>query len=145
MKYEKDLQKTLGFLKELAGELGFGDDKQKADRVLRSLLFVIRRRISPQEYLDFIAQLPICIKAEAINGWDMNDFPDKSIKHLDDFIKAVMEADNRAAMHDFENEEKAKEIVAGIFRFLKKHISEGEIKDVAAEMPEEVKEFILQA
>ncbi len=146
MNFEKDAQKARVFLKELAHELGIGDDERRADRMLRALLRVLRRRIAPQEYLDFIAQLPICIKAEAINGWTLNEFPDKSIKHLDDFVKAVMEEDKRAAQKDFGNDPQgAKEKIKAIFRFLKKHISEGEMKDIAAELPEEIKEFVEEA
>jgi uncharacterized protein (DUF2267 family) len=148
MKYEKDLQKTMNFLKELAIELGFGEDKpakQKADRILRSVLYAIRKRVVPSEYLEFISQLPICIKAEAVNGWDLDKSPDKSIKHLDDFIEAAISADRNTAAKDFEDKEKAKEIIKKVFNFLKAHTSEGEIKDLAAQMPEEIKEFILQA
>jgi len=143
MRFEKDVQKAREFLKEMAHDLGFGDDSDRADRLFRAVLRVLRRRISPQEYLDFIAQLPICLKAEAVNGWDLNEFPDKSIKHVEDFVKAAMEADSRAAAHDFG--EDPKETVRRLFAFLKKHISEGEIKDVAAELPEEIKEFVLNA
>ncbi len=141
MNFEKDVQKARVFLKELGEQLGV--DERKADRMLRAVLRVLRRRISPQEYLDFIAQLPICIKAEAINGWTLNEFPDKSIKKVEDFVKAVMEEDRQAAQKDFgEDLEEAKEKIRKIFAFLKKHISEGEIKDVEAELPEAIKEFI---
>ena len=141
MNFEKDVQKARIFLKELGEQLGV--DERKADRMLRAVLRVLRRRISPQEYLDFIAQLPICIKAEAINGWTLNEFPDKSIKKVEDFVKAVMEEDRQAAQKDFgEDLEEAKEKIRKIFAFLKKHISEGEIKDVEAELPEAIKEFI---
>ena len=143
MRFEKDVQKAREFLKEMAHDLGFGEDSERADRVFRAVLRVLRRRVSPQEFLDFIAQLPICLKAEAVNGWNLNEFPDKSIKHVDDFIKAAMETDNRAAAHDFG--EDPKETVRRLFAFLKKHISEGEIKDLAAELPEEIKEFLLNA
>ena len=143
MRFEKDVQKAREFLKEMAHDLGFGDDSDRADRVFRAVLRVLRRRVSPQEYLDFIAQLPICLKAEAINGWDLSEFPDKSIKHIDDFLAAAKAADNRAAEHDFGDD--AKETLRRLFAFLKKHISEGEIKDLAAELPEEIKEFVLSA
>ncbi len=145
MKWEKDLHKTRVFLKELAQEMGIGEDTERADRVLRAVLAVLRRRVSPQEFLDFIAQLPLCIKAEAVNGWDIDKFPDKSIKKLDDFIQAVIEEDKRLAHHDLGDAEQTKELVRKLFGYLKKHISEGEIKDLAAELPEEIKEFVLQA
>ena len=129
----------------MATELGFGEDKARAERVLRCTLRVLRKRVAPQEYLDFIAQLPICIQAEAIQGWKLSLFPDKSIKHLDDFAKGVMEEDSRVAYHDFEDPDKAKSILRALFRFLKKHVSEGEMKELADNLPEDIKEFILKA
>ena len=33
MKWEKDLHKTLVFLKELAQEMGVGEDTERADRI----------------------------------------------------------------------------------------------------------------
>ncbi len=145
MRWEKDLHKTRVFLKELAQALEVQEDTDKADRILRAVLAVLRRRVSPQEFLDFIAQLPLCIKAEAVNGWDIDKFPDKSIKKLDDFIEAIREEDKRLAEHDLGDFQQTKELVQKLFGFLKQHISEGEIKDLAAELPEEIKEFILQA
>ena len=142
MRWEKDLHKTRVFLKELAQDLGVGEDVERADRILRATLAVLRRRVSPQEFLDFIAQLPLCIKGESVNGWKIDEFPDKSIKKVDDFIEAVMQEDKRLAEHDLENHQKAKELLKKLFRFLKKHISEGEIKDLVSELPEEIKEFV---
>ncbi len=145
MKFEKDVQKAREFLKELAQELGFGEDSERAERILRSILRVLRRRIPPQEYLDFIAQLPICIKAEAINGWKLSDFPDKSIKRVEDFVAAAMQEDKRSAEHDFGSAEEARELVRKIFAFLKRHISEGEMKDLIADLPEHLKTFVEEA
>lgn len=145
MKWEKDLHKTRVFLKELAEELGVGEDVERADRILRATLAVLRRRVSPQEFLDFIAQLPLCIKAEAVNGWKIEEFPDKSIKRVEDFVEVVMQEDKRLATHDLETPQKAKELLQKLFGFLKKQVSEGEIKDLASELPEEIKEFVLKA
>ncbi len=80
MNFEKDVQKAHEFLKELAVILGCKDEKRRAERVFRAVLRVLRRRVSPQEYMDFISQLPMCIKAMAIDGWKLSSFPDKSIK-----------------------------------------------------------------
>ncbi|SMC08888.1 DUF2267 domain-containing protein [Nitratiruptor tergarcus] len=144
MRFEKDVQKAREFLKELAQTLGI-EDSERAERILRAVLRVIRRRIAPQEYLDFIAQLPICIKAEAINGWKMSEFPDKSIKRVEDFVAAVKEEDNRAAQHDFGDMDEATELVRKTFAFLKRHISEGEMKDLIADLPEHLKTFVEEA
>ncbi|WP_281951910.1 DUF2267 domain-containing protein [Nitrosophilus kaiyonis] len=142
MNFEKDVQKAHEFLKELSQEIGCAGDERRAGRVLRAVLRVLRRRVSPEEYMDFIAQLPMCIKAMAVDGWKLSSFPDKNIKSAEDFIKAVMDEDKRASENDFGDEEQANDIVKKVFHFLKKHISSGEVKDMEAELPKAVKELI---
>ena len=145
MNFEKDIQKAHEFLRELASQIGCEGDERKAGRVLRAVLRVLRRRISPEEYIDFIAQLPMCIKAMAVDGWKLSSFPDKSIKSVEDFVNAVLEEDRRAAENDFGDEENAKEIIKKVFHFLKEHISGGEVKDMKAELPKAIKELIENA
>lgn len=41
MRFEKDVQKAREFLKEMAHDLGFGDDSDRADRVFRAVLRVL--------------------------------------------------------------------------------------------------------
>ncbi|WP_200763118.1 DUF2267 domain-containing protein [Nitrosophilus alvini] len=145
MNFEKNAQVGNEFLKEVAIELGHPGDINRGGRVLRSVLRVLRRKISPDEYLDLISQLPMCIKAVAVDGWKLTEFPDKSIKNVDDFIKAITEEDKRSADNDFGDENQAKEAVKAVFRVIKKHVSEGEIKDLEAELPKVIKEFIEEA
>lgn len=68
MNFEKYVEKGNLFLKELAQELGNPDDKEKAGRVLRTVLHVLRRRLTLEESFDLISQLPMCIKAVYIDG-----------------------------------------------------------------------------
>ncbi len=142
MNFEKNAQVGNAFLKEVAIELGHPEDIKRAGRVLRSTLRVLRRKISPEEYLDFISQLPMCIKAVAVDGWKLNQFPDRSIRNVEDLIEAVMDEDARSAENDFGDENEAKEAVGGVFRVIKRHISEGEMEDLEAELPKIIKDFI---
>ncbi|BCD67337.1 DUF2267 domain-containing protein [Nitratiruptor sp. YY09-18] len=141
MHFEKDMQKTREFLKEFA-QYAQLENIQQADRVVRAILRVLRRRIAPQEFLDLLAQLPLCIKAVGVEGWRLSEFPDKSIRKVDSFIDAVMREDPGAQKDFGDNPKRAKEIVRAFFAFLKQHISEGEIKDVAAELPEDLQKFV---
>ncbi|BCD59468.1 MULTISPECIES: DUF2267 domain-containing protein [unclassified Nitratiruptor] len=144
MHFEKDVQKTKEFLKEFA-QVAALEDIQQANRIVRAVLRVLRRRVAPQEYLDLLAQLPICIKAEGVEGWRLSEFPDKSIRKLKNFIEAVMKED-RGSHKDFgDDPERAKALVKEFFAFLKRHISSGEIEDLAAELPEEIKKFVQEA
>ena len=145
MNFEKYVQKGNLFLKELAEELGVPQDKDRAGRVLRAVLHALRRRLTPEEYLDLVAQLPMCIKAIAVDGWRLHESPDKSIKHIEDLIHAVMEEDRRTAPRDLGNEEHAKEAIKAVIRVIKRHVSDGEIQDVEAELPKQLRQFIEEA
>ncbi|NPA57897.1 MAG: DUF2267 domain-containing protein [Aquificae bacterium] len=145
MKFEKYVHKGNQFLKELAEELGDPQDKDRAGRVLRAVLHALRKRLTPEEFLDLLAQLPMCVKAIAVDGWRIHESPDKSIKHVDDLVRAVIEEDRRTAAKDFGSEEQAKEAIKAVLRVIKRHVSDGEIKDIEAELPEQLKRFIEEA
>ncbi len=59
------------FLKEYAREMNLGEDTEKAGRIFSSIMHALRDIISPQESLQFIAQLPMFLKAVYVNGWSM--------------------------------------------------------------------------
>ena len=145
MNFEKYVQKGNLFLKELAEELGVPQDKDRAGRILRAVLHAFRKRLTPEEYLDLVAQLPMCIKAIAVDGWRIIESPDKSIKDVEDLIHAVMEEDRRTAARDLGNEEHAKEAIKAVIRVIKRHVSDGEIQDVEAELPKHLREFVEEA
>ncbi len=145
MNFEKYVQKGNLFLKELAEELGVPQDKDRAGRILRAVLHALRKRLTPEEYLDLVAQLPMCIKAVAVDGWRIIESPDKSIKDVDDLIHAVMEEDRRTAARDLGNEEHAKEAIKAVIRVIKRHVSDGEIQDVEAELPKHLRQFVEEA
>jgi len=64
---------------------------------------------------------------------------------VEDFVAAAMREDSRAAEHDFGSTEEARELVRKTFAFLKRHISEGEMKDLIADLPEHLKTFVEEA
>jgi len=141
MNFEKYVEKGNLFLKELAEEIGVPGDKERAGRVLRTVLHVLRNRLTLEESFDLISQLPMCIKAIYVDGWKPSPMPDKTIKSVDDFIHAVLEEDRRSAGRDFGNEEHAKQIIKAVFRVIKRHVSDGEIQDVKGDLPKHLKEL----
>ena len=141
MNFEKYVANGNKFLKEVAEELGIPENKDKAGRILRAVLHALRKRLTHEEYLDLLAQLPMCIKAIAVDGWRIDEPVDKSIKHIDDLVHAVIEEDGKTAPKDFGNEEEAKKAIKAVIRVIKRHVSDGEIKDIEAELPKQLKEF----
>ncbi len=132
------------FVKEVAVELQCPDDTGKAGSVLRAVLHAFRNRIPPTESLQLIAQLPMLIKAVYVDGWQMKD-ETRTLRHLGDFIEAVREAGGRGTMAFFTTDYEVHQAILAVFRVLKKHVSEGEIRDVISTLPAEIKPLLEEA
>ncbi|WP_457597809.1 DUF2267 domain-containing protein [Hydrogenimonas sp.] len=143
--FEKDLQKANEFLKDLAVAVGCEGDEKRAGRILRSVLRVLRRRISAEQYMDLVSQLPMCIKGVAVDGWRLSASPDKSIRSVEAFVQAVVAEDGNPAQNDFGDPAEAEEIVKRCFHFLKERIAPGEIADIEAELPGPIQDFLKEA
>ncbi len=140
MNFEKYAEKGNLFLKELAQELGCPEDKKKAGRILKAVLKALRNRLSHEESMHLLAQLPMCIKAIYVDGWKLSQTPEK-IKNVSEFVQEVMKYDRPRAQQDFKDEEEAVKAIKAVFRVIKNHISDGEAQDVKAELPKQLKEL----
>jgi len=142
--FEKYAAKGYEFLGKVARRLGTPEDKDRAFRVTKAVLHALRNRLYPAEFVQLLAQLPMCIKALAVDGWHFREKPEK-IRNLDDFLKEVIEEDKRLAHHDFPDKEAALQAVKAVFGAIKEYVSEGEIKDVEAELPEPIRKLMEEA
>jgi uncharacterized protein (DUF2267 family) len=142
--FEKYAARGYEFLGKVAQRLGNPEDKDKAFRVAKAVLHALRNRLYPSEFVQLLAQLPMCIKAIAVDGWSYQEKPEK-IKHIDDFIEEVMKEDQRLAHYDFPTKEEALKGIKAVFGAIKEYVSEGEVKDVEAELPEEIKKLMEEA
>jgi uncharacterized protein (DUF2267 family) len=136
--FNKYAQKSNLFLKEVANELQMPDDPGRALRILRAVLHGLRDRIPPQESLQMISQLPMYIKAIYVEGWKWSP-NNNSIRHIDDFVATVKSNDGVSGDYDFEDAEHTEEYIKGVFRVLQRHVSEGEIADVVATLPTDLR------
>lgn len=139
MNLDKYIRTTQDLLREIAEELGDPKDLDRAARVLRIVLHVLRERLQPQESLDLIAQLPMIVKAWYVDGWRLSDGIDKSLRTLDDLADEMVILAQRTASYDFPDTRIAIQAARAVFVVLKKHVSEGEVNDVAAELPRDLK------
>jgi len=142
MNFNKYVQDAEAFINEVAIEIGHPNDKPRAAKVLRSVLHVFRNRITPAESLQLIAQLPMLIKAIYVDGWKIGNGNYHESRNIGDFIEAFREADSQQAyISDYE----AKEAIQAVFRVLKRHVSQGEIFDIIAVLPAEMKSLLAMA
>ena len=136
MKFEQYAQDGRKFVNEVAVELGDRQNTDHAERVMTAVLHTLRDILSPEESLHMISQLPMLIKAIYVNGWHFH--PRNRIRTMDEFAECLMLQNPRTAPNDFGNDEMAISKTQAVFRVLKRHVSDGEIRDVINQFPEEL-------
>jgi uncharacterized protein (DUF2267 family) len=139
--FQKHAQNANLFIKEIALELDVPDDTAHAARVLTAVLHALRDRITTDESLHLIAQLPMYIKAVYVDGWKPSKQLTK-LKTLDEFLAEVRSQSARTARRDFQDWEATKNEVEAVFRVIKRHVSQGEINDIISQLPEEIAELL---
>jgi len=137
--FEKFAAKGNEFIKLVADDLEVPRDK--AGRIVRAVLHALRNRISHEESLQLLAQLPMAIKAVYVDRWTFKkEF--RRIGTLAEFLDEVRQEDDRTAGYDFGNDARARQAVSAVFRALHYFVSEGELDDLADTLPAELKDFI---
>jgi uncharacterized protein (DUF2267 family) len=128
------------FLKEYTEGLSLGDDREKAGRILSSILHGLREVISTEESLQLIAQFPMFLKAVYVNGWTSHK--KQKVKSMTDFIDLVREFDGVTSINDFRSDEVAENYINTTFILLRKYISLGELEDIRTELPKDLKSMV---
>jgi uncharacterized protein (DUF2267 family) len=142
LNFEKYAAKGNEFVNKVADRLGDVENRDRAGRVLRSVLRALRNRLSVEESLQLISQLPMAIKAVYVEGWKAHhEF--YRIKTLDDFCEEVMKEDGLAAWRDFSSMEEAKEAIEAVMKTLADYVTAGELHDIIDLMPKEIKQHFM--
>jgi uncharacterized protein (DUF2267 family) len=126
------------FVKELAKELGYPEDTARAGRVLRSILHALRNQLTTEESVQLLAQFPMFLKAVYVQNWKLHR-TDKKAKRLEQFFQEIRALDKQAAQYDFKTDEDIDKALAVVFMALRKHISLGELEDMKAVLPKDLK------
>ena len=125
------VQLTHEWVNELAARLGWSSPKD-ALRLLRATLVEVRDRLGHEEIANFAAQLPLLIRGAYYEGWKPSATPVKD-RHLDSFLGAI--ESKVGAMAEYRG---AEDVVA-VFKLLNARISQGEIDDIRASLPEGIR------
>lgn len=130
------------FLKDYTMQMGLEDDRDRAGRILTATLHALRDIIPIQESLQFIAQLPMFLKAVYVNGWNIKQNKPK-VKRMTEFLELVRIHDGPSADYDFKkSDEVAQEYVDTTFTYLRKYVSLGEMEDIRDGLPKDLKTMI---
>jgi uncharacterized protein (DUF2267 family) len=108
------------------------DDLHDAARALRVVLHALRDRLTVEETAHLASQLPTMIRGIYYEGWTPGRPP--HVAHNIDTFLAHVAAEGRMA-----GETEASHAVTAVARVLHRHVSEGELDDVLAILPEKLR------
>lgn len=128
---DKSVEKAHIWLGEVAEELGI-EDRQEAYRVLRAYLHALRDRLPVDEVAQLAAQLPELIRGIYYEGWNPSATPVR-YRGLADFLERI------AAEAMLDGETEASYASNSVAQVLRRHISPGELDDVRAVLPDELR------
>lgn len=126
------IQQTQQWLKELRdnGDLA---DENEAYHVLRAVLHQLRDRLTPEEAVDLAAQLPLIVRGIFFEAWRPGRTPER-VRSKEEFLHGVAA---KLKPHPIPPEP----AVRDVFALLSHHCDPGEIADVIAQFPAELKEL----
>lgn len=130
----KYVEETSVFFKNVAAELGHPEDMDHAFRVSRAVLHALRERISPEESMHLISQLPMILKGIYVDGWKISRQPSDT-RTVDEFLDEVRAYNLRTAGRDFGDDQQAREAVRAVLKVMNQYVSLGEMEDIKAQLP----------
>ncbi len=125
------VQLTHEWINELTDRLDWVNQRD-ALRLLRVTLHQIRDHLLVDEVAQLAAQLPLLIRGMFFEGWVPKNTPIKQ-RHVKDFISDIEQ--HVGSVADY----RGYEDIQKVFRLINARISRGEILDVRASLPEEIR------
>lgn len=136
--FEQYVEEGNVFLKKVAEQLDTPDDRQHAFRVVQAVFQALRDRITVEESMHLISELPMILKAVYVNGWKIpKERRDSST--IEEFLQEVLER-SQTPGRDFGSDPR-KEVVA-VFRVIREYVSPGEYAHVKGQLTPEIAELL---
>ena len=127
--FDRSLQVTKVWLREVGHELG-GADEEQAFAAVRGVLQALRDRIPAAEATDFGAQLPLLLQGVYYHGWNPAKTPEKTRT-----AEAFLERVSRGAQPDMD----PRAAVSAVTRVISRHVTSGEQREVQSNLPADVR------
>jgi uncharacterized protein (DUF2267 family) len=132
--FDTTVQKTNRWLNDAMGLLDT-TDKHKAYLAFRSTLHALRDRMTVEQVAQLAAQLPMLMRGFYYEDWDPTGKPLK-LRTREEFLDRVAQ-ELRGAGDGLDPEPLAR----AVFVVLDQRLSEGEIEDLKASLPEKIREL----
>jgi uncharacterized protein (DUF2267 family) len=134
--FDDTVHKTNAWLKEIGQVLG--PDRHRAYQALRAVLQCLRDRLTVDEAAHLGDQLPMLVRGIYYESWHPAGKPEK-IRSREEFLDQI--ASHFAHTRPVDPEDAAR----AVFGVLEAHISQGEIDDVIAALPQGIRALWPQA
>lgn len=133
--FESSLDKTTVILKDIESAYGWPRERRNQSyAALRTVLHLLRDRMTVQESAEFAAQLPVLLRGIYFDGWKPEDVPVKL--NRDDVLYEVRQG------FPYDVRGGPERLVQVVLDTLRQHVSQGEWQDVKAQLPKDLAEFI---
>jgi uncharacterized protein (DUF2267 family) len=129
--FDSTVQKSQIWLKDVMAEAGL-ENPHQALMALRAVLHALRDRLTPDEAVQFAAQMPMLVRGLYYEGWVPAGKPVKE-RRKEDFLQHIQKYFRNTPEIDPEL------ISRAVFRVLDQKISSGEINDIKQMMPPELR------
>lgn len=124
------VQQVQEWLKELRDNAGLSDEAE-ALSVLRNVLHQLRDRLTPDEAIELGAQLPVIVRGLYYEGWRPSRTPQK-VRTKQAFLDEV-------TTKMLPRRLPPESVVKDVFALVAHHCDPGEVGDVIAQLPSEIK------
>lgn len=141
LNFDKYAQEGNLFIKELSKELGYPEDRDRTARVLRAVLHSVRDMLSPNENIQLTAQLPMFLKAVYLEKYTLREMNEKP-RSVEKFLTSVKNYNCQSADHDYKTEDDVEKAVRTVLYALRKYVSMGEMEDIMAQLPKDLKQLV---
>lgn len=142
MNFEKHAAKGNEFLNRLAWHLNDPQNKDRAGRILRCVLRALRNRLTLEESIQLMAQLPMVVKGLYVDGWAPHKLHTK-IKTVEELAREVVREDGTSAKGDFAGVDDALNAIEAVMKTMANYVSPGELHNIVAILPEDMKGYFL--
>ena len=129
--FDTTVQKTNLWLKGIMDQEGWGD-RHRAYLALRAVLHALRDRLGLEEAVQLGAELPMLVRGFYFDGWNPSGKPDR-IRSKEEFLHRITKELPIDPGLDPEH------LARSVFSLLDEKISEGEIEDIKATLPKEIR------
>ena len=128
--FDETIQKTNLLLKAIEAEFDWTNHRNISYAALRSVLHVLRDRLTIQESAQLAAQLPLLVKGIYYDGWVPSVVPKKMDK--EEFVEEV----RRRFIYSMDRD--ITDLISVVLMALQKLVSKGELEDILSILPKDL-------